>query len=65
MESKPLYRTKMERNKELKVNKATWFRQMGATTTIKVPMTRNSELAKRLRIVLGQNPGQRGTSVKI
>ena len=65
MESKPLYRTKMERNKELKVNKATWFRQMGATTTIKVPMTRNSELAKRLRIVLGQNPGPRGTSVKI
>ena len=65
MEGKPLYRTKHDRRNDVKTTKSTWFRKLGATTTLKVPMTKNSELAKELRLVLGQYPGPKGTSIKI
>ena len=49
----------------MKTTKTTWFRNLGATTTIKVPVTRNSDLAKRLRQTLTMYPGPKGTSVKV
>ena len=57
--------TKADRQKDIKTNKATWFRKLGATTTLMVPATKNSELAKQVRLVLGQYPGPKGTSVKV
>ena len=38
---------------------------MGATTTLMVPMTLNSRLAKNLREIIRMNPGPKGTVVKI
>ena len=46
IEGRKLYRTKTDRQSDLKSNKATWFRKLGATTTLRVPATKNSELAK-------------------
>ena len=57
IESKPLYRTKKDRKQDLKATKAMWFQKLGATTTLKVPMKENSELAKKLRLILVQYPG--------
>ena len=54
----------MRRN-SIKEDKGTWFRKMGATTTLMVPMTLNSKLVKDLRQVVNRYPGPKGTSVKI
>ena len=40
-EGKPYYRSKEERRETLKANKATWFRALGATSTLRAPMTEN------------------------
>ena len=64
-EGKQLYRSKEERKNDTKVTKATWFRELGTTTTLKVPMTKNSELAKKLRQALAVHQGPKGTSVKV
>ena len=42
VEGRKIYRTKADRQSDVKVNKATWFRKLGATTTLRVPATRNS-----------------------
>ena len=65
IEGRKLYRTKADRKQDIKTMKATWFRKLGATTTIKVPATKNSELAKEIRLVLGQYTGPKGTTVKV
>ena len=62
---RPLYRSKEERRLKVKEDKSSWFRAEGATTTVTVPTTENSILAKQLREVLAKNPGPRGTSVKV
>ena len=62
---RPLYRTKEEKQSQLKEDKGTWFWAMGATTTLMVPTTSGSMLAKRLREVVIHHPGPRGTSSKI
>ena len=62
---RPLYRTKEERRENDKPDKSTWFRSQGATTTLMVPSTAGSELAKRLRLVVNTTTGPRGTSVKV
>ena len=49
----------------MKNDKATWFREKGATTTLMVPATTNSALAKRLRKEVANHAGPKGTSVKI
>ena len=49
----------------MKEDKATWFCKEGATATLMVPWTPNSELALRLRDILTTSKGPRGTSVKI
>ena len=54
-EGKPFYRSKEERRENLKADKSTWFRALGATTTLRIPMTRNSGLAKRLREVVAKH----------
>ena len=64
-ENRKLYRTKADRQKDTKTTKATWFREQGATTTIKIPMTTNSGLAKQIRLILAMFPGPKGTSVKV
>ena len=63
--NRPLYRTKEQRKNILKEDKGTWFRKMGATSTLMVPTTKDSFLAKKLRIILASNPGPRGTSTKV
>ena len=56
----------MEMRKEIiKADKATWFRSQGATATVMIPWTENSSLAKRLRSVLEEYRGPKGTSVKV
>ena len=65
IEGRKLYCTKTDRQSDVKTTKATWFRKLGATTTVRVPATQNSELAKQVRLVLGQFPGPKGTSVKV
>ena len=62
---RPLYRTKEQRKDILKEDKGTWFRKMGATSTLMVPTSKDSLLAKKLRLVLATNPGPRGTSTKV
>ena len=54
-----------ERKDFIKENKATWFRQEGATATLMVPWTPDSALAKGLRKVLESTEGPKGTKVKI
>ena len=51
----------------MKETKLTWFRKLEATTTLTVPNTLNSGLAKRLREVLVQYPGLnlKGTSTMV
>ena len=58
---RPLYRSKEERSNCVREDKSTWFRKMGATTRLMVPTTKNSFLAKKLRIILVTTPGPRGT----
>ena len=60
-----LYRSIEERKEFVKENKATWFRQEGATATLMVPWTPDSSLAKGLRKVLESVEGPKGTKVKI
>ena len=62
--NKPIYRTKQERSQVLKEDKATWFRGSGATATLSIPATRDSNLAKLIREVVKRHPGPIGTSVK-
>ena len=62
---RPLYRSMAERKDFIKENKATWFRQEGATATLMVPWTPDSALAKGLRKVLESTEGPKGTKVKI
>ena len=64
-EGKNIYRSKTERQNDIKATKSTWFRELGATATIKVPMTNNSALAKQLREVLVKFPGPKGTTTKV
>ena len=64
-EGRPLYRSKQTRRQQLKTDKSTWFREMGATTTIMVPSTKDSTLAKRLREVVVRYPGPKGTVIKV
>lgn len=45
--------------------KATWFRKEGATSTIMVPFTKDSRLAKMVREAVQTAPGPRGCSVKV
>ena len=49
----------------IKTDKATWFRSQGATATIMIPWTENSSLARKLRTVLEEFRGPKGTSVKV
>ena len=63
-QGRPLYRSKYERNQVMKPDKTNWFRKEGATATLTVPCTRNSQLAKDLRKAL-VGTGPRGTQVKI
>ena len=49
---RPLYRSKEERRKATKDDKATWFRKGGDTATIMVPSTPGSALAKGIRELL-------------
>ena len=60
-----LYRTKEERSQMLKTCKATWFRKEGATSTIMVPFTKDSKLAKMVKDVIQNTGGPRGCSVKV
>ena len=60
----PIYRSKEERSLAPKKTKANWFRQSGATTTLSVPTTSNSGLAKLLRSKL-KGTGPVGTSLKV
>ena len=62
---RPLYRSKEQRRDQIKDDKGTWFRSMGATATLMVPCTKDSYLAKKLRIILTSVQGPRGTSVKV
>ena len=48
-----------------KTDRVTWFRDMGATTTIMVPTTKVSSLARVTREVPKLNPDPPGTSVKV
>ena len=61
---RPIYRSKEERSLAPKKTKANWFRNSGATTTLSVPTTRNSALAKLLRSKL-KDTGPVGTSVEV
>ena len=49
----------------MKTDKSTWFPEMGATTTIMVPATTNSTLAKRLREIVIRCPGPKGIVIKV
>ena len=49
----------------MKEDKGTWFRKMGATSTLMVPTTKDSALAKKLRVILASTSGPRGTSTKV
>ena len=64
-EGEPYNRSKEESKENLKANRYTWFRALGATTTLGVHMTKNSGLAKGLRKVVTKHPGPRGTSEKV
>ena len=63
VENRPLYRLIEDRKMIIKENKATWFRQEGATATLMVPWTPQSILAKCLRKVVETVKGPRGTKV--
>ena len=62
---KPLYRSKEMRRDQVKPDKGTWFRAMGATTTLMVPCSKDSALARKLRTILTTNKGPRGTFTKV
>ena len=63
-EGRPLYRSKNQRALVQKPDKATWFRKTGATATLTVPHTPNSELSRMLRMkIMGTGP--KGTSVLV
>ena len=63
--NRPLYRSKEQRSNIMKDDKGTWFRKMGATSKLMVPTTKDSFLAKKMRMILASNPGPRGTSTKV
>ena len=60
VEGRKLYHTMTDRKSDLKTTKATWFRKMGATTTLRVPVTQNSELTKQIGLVIAQFLGLKG-----
>ena len=62
---RPLYRSKEERRKATKDDKATWFRKGGDTATIMVSSNQGSALAKGIRELLQVVKGPIGTSVKV
>ena len=63
-EGRPLYRSKSQRALVQKPDKATWFRNTGATATLTVPHTPNSELSRMLRIKV-MDTGPKGTKVLV
>ena len=66
LHNRPLYRSKQQnRAQDPETGKNTWFRKEGATATLMIPETKDSDLAKRLRIVVASIPGPRGTHVKV
>ena len=62
---RPIYRSKAERKLQVKPDKSDWFRGDGTTTTLVVPTTHNSELARIIRNTLKTNKGPRGTQVRV
>ena len=50
---------------DVKKNKSTRFREGGDTANLMVPCTQGSVLANELREVLKQNPGPKGTQVRV
>ena len=52
-------------NRPTKVDKSTWFRKEGATSTLTVPKTQGSNLVKRLRMAVARVSGPKGTKVKV
>ena len=63
--NRPLYRSKEQRAHVQKADKSSWFRKEGATATLTVPVTKDSTLAKRLRIAVAKAIGPKGTTVKV
>ena len=61
---RPLYRSKSMRLGVVKKDKSNWFRDKGATTTLMVPATNRSVLARTIRSAL-IGTGPIGTSVKV
>ena len=64
-EGRQVYRSKQDRKTDIKPDKSTWFRKAGATTTLQVPNTHNSQLAKTLWEVIKKYLGPKGTNVKV
>ena len=65
LEGRPYYRSKAQRKQVLKTDKATWFRDKGATATLMVPTTQGSTLAKRLREVVAKVLGLEAPLLKL
>ena len=61
---RPLYRSKEMRMNIVKKYKSNWFRDKGATTTLMVPATDRSVIARTIRSAL-IGTGPVGTSVKV
>ena len=57
--------TLQDQGGETTPDRGTWFRAMGATTTLMVPTTIGSLLAKKLKVILSSTSGLRGTSCKV
>ena len=64
-QGRPLYRSREDRINLPRENKATWFREGGATATIAIPCTPGSTLATQIRQVLQQHKGPVGTSIRV
>ena len=62
---RPLHRSKSERRSEPKADKASWYRGDGTTTTITIPATAGSKLARAVRDTLLRVTGPTGTKVKV
>ena len=63
--NRPLYRSKEMRKNSIKEDKGTWLKKMGASSTLMVPVTRDSELARILRLILTSSSGPKGTTTKV
>ena len=62
---RPLYWSKDMRRYETKVDKATWLRRDGTTTTITIPATVGSKLMRVVRDTLLRVAGPVETKVKV